>query len=284
MWICNSCTATLRQTVEQLPWLANQLALTFARQSRLTPAPSAARRRPVSEDDEESPLPFVPAARDRYDEIRTVLVRWVRDLCEQIGIEFTGSEPATIADLSAWLLAHLDRLITSEDAGLALGELVDVAERGIAAINRPVPPVYRGPCPAVVGTDQRGRPITCGVPLYAQRTETEGGVTVGADMVTCVRCGTTHDGRALEQKLLAKMSGYLMPADEILRVMRELGEPVAKSTWHNWRAKGKIQPRAWRHRGRIVNYWLTSEDEKLYRLDDVRALREAGMAATTARM
>ncbi|MCF8611091.1 hypothetical protein L5G28_13140 [Gordonia sp. HY285] len=119
------------------------------------------------------------------------------------------------------------------------------------------------------------------MPLYAARTEPGETVTVGADVVVCVRCGTTHDARALEQKLLTELSGYLMRADEIQRVMRELGEPIAKSTWHNWRAKGKLQPRAWRHNGRVLSHWITSEDEKLYRLNDVRSLREVGLSATT---
>ncbi|MCF8605139.1 hypothetical protein L5I01_17430 [Gordonia sp. HY442] len=295
LWICTACTTRLRQSLERLPWLANQLALTWSRQSKLTPGPTAARRRPATEDDEESPLPFVPAARERYDEIRTVAMRWVRDLSEQLGIAFDDGYPAafigplpvgavrgvaSIAELSAWLLAHLDRLACSEDAGQALEEISDVADRALAAINRPVPPVYRGPCPTIVDAE-RGQPRSCGVPLYATRPDTA--VSIGGDTVTCVRCGTQHDGRMLEQKLLAQLSGYLMPADEIQRVMRELGEPISKTTWHRWRAEGKLQPRAWRHQGRVVNYWLTSSDEQMFRLDDVRSLRMAGLEATTPR-
>lgn len=281
VYLCPSCGDKLRDMIGQLPWLATQLALTYSRQSNLTPGPTAARQRPATEDDEESPLPYNERARECYDEVRTTVMRWVRDLSEQTGIAYAGADPARVSELSAWLLTYLDRLLSSEDAALALDEFTEATDRGVAAINRPIAPVYRGPCPSVVGTDHRDQPRRCGVPLYAARTENSQGRTVPVDFVTCPRCQTTHDARALEQKLLAELGSYLMPADEILRVMRELGEPIGKSTWHNWRAKGKLQPAAWRHRGRVVNYWLTSNDEKLYRLDDVRALRAAGVAART---
>ncbi|MCF8588395.1 hypothetical protein [Gordonia liuliyuniae] len=143
-YLCQSCEATLRQTGTQLPWLANQLALTYSRQNNLTPAPPAARRRPPTEDEEESPLPYIGRARDAYDEIRTVLGRWARDLSEQLGVDVRVSHPARTVELCAWLAAHVDRLACSPDAALALDELTTVAWRRLETIDRPLPPIYRG--------------------------------------------------------------------------------------------------------------------------------------------
>lgn len=156
-----------------------------------------------------------------------------------------------------------------EDGDVCVKEIHSTIERCLAGLNRRIPPAYRGPCPALVTAGLKGKKVACDTPLYAHRSDDNGTVKT-ADVTICPRCRTEHDTRHLEQRLLSDVEKYLMPADQILQVMKELGEPVAKSTWHNWRANGKIQPHAWRRNGRIVNYLITEDDEKLYRLDAVR--------------
>lgn len=302
-FLCWSCGERLDTELGRIPWLADRLAEAHTRQADLqdvAPPP----RKLANEDDEESPVPFNGHARDLYDELRTVCMRWVRDLCDTNGVRFwpidavphnfigplpkrgqwrmfDGYQPRT-ADLARWLRANRLSIMNHEDAAVCANEIHSTIERCLDGLNRRIPPAYRGPCPAIVTTGIKGKQVECETPLYAHRSD-ENGTVKTADVTVCPRCRTEHDTRQLEQRLLSDVEKYLMPADQIIQVMKELGEPVAKSTWHNWRAKGKIQPHAWRRNGRIVNYRITEDDEKLYRLDAVRKLRRDGLSATTKR-
>ncbi len=284
LFLCRGCGDRLRGAIDDVPELARLLVETFARQNRFPARPSAIREPPATVDEEESALPFIPEASEALDQLRTVAMRWTRDLAEQLGMAGPVDErtagPARIDVLSRWLGRNLIHLLVSEDAPLALDEFERAVERARAAIDIPDPPVYRGPCPDVV-TDEYDREHVCGTPLYAPRGDA-GIVSVNAGTVTCVRCGAVHDLRELKQRLLAELADYLMPSGQILRVMRDLGEPVSRSTWHRWRKQGKVRPRGYLHAGRVVGAWVDVADEKLYRLDDVREVRRASATADAA--
>lgn len=86
-FLCWNCGEKLDTELARIPWLAGRLAEAHTKQAALqgvAPPP----RKLVNEDEEESPVPFDSHARDLYDELRTVCIRWVRDLCDTNGTRF----------------------------------------------------------------------------------------------------------------------------------------------------------------------------------------------------
>ena len=296
-FLCRDCGQALVRDLDLIPWLATRLGETALKLTATAQTISPPRRK-VTEDEEESPVPFNSWAHGLYDELRTVCMRWVRDICDQENIEFwpidavawdfigplpkrgirrlsAGWCTPTTQDLSRWLSANYLSIMNSEDAGMCANEIHATITRAMAAINPRVPPAYRGPCPTVTGKGPRDEPITCGIALYApHRNDTDPDSPI-VDRITCPRCKADHDTRVLEQQLLTDVGKYLMPASQIFKVMRELGEPVAKSTFYFWRDSKRLHPRGWDHDGRIVNYWIHRNDPPLFSIDDVRRLRRA---------
>lgn len=278
-WLCWDCTKHLKRTLKRVPWLDENLDITVTRQDRL------AKSGPRVGGETETPVLFNVGASQFRNVLRDTLTRWVRDMCEQRGVEYLpvgcthpagfigplpwgarrdhGDTPTT-SDLARWLAHNTVAIMHSEDAGLCYDEITKLVEKGIEWINRPEPPVYRGPCPTVVGEDHRGRPTRCGVDLYAERDD---------DFARCPRCKVDHDVQKVEQDLLNAMDARLMSGAEIRRVMRELGEPVPESTFFHWRKTGRIRPRGWMHAGRITDHWIHRDDPPVFQLGDVRAAR-----------
>lgn len=294
-FLCTNCGQALLHDLSLVPWLATRLGESALKLTALAQTVSPPRRK-VTEDQEESPVPFNSWAHGLYDELRTVCMRWVRDLCDTNGVgfwpidavphDFIGPLPKrgirrlpavgynpTTQDLSRWLSANYLSIMNHEDAAMCANEIHATISRALTVINPRVPPAYRGPCPTVTGKGPRDEPLTCGIPLYAPRQNDTDPDSPVVDRITCPKCKADHDTRVLEQQLLNDVGKYLMPASQIFKVMRELGEPVAKSTFYHWRDTHRLQPRGWRHDGRIVNYWIHRNDTPMFSIDDVRRLR-----------
>ncbi|MFB9778859.1 hypothetical protein [Rhodococcus baikonurensis] len=243
-----------------------------------------------------------------FDALTNELVTWARDLDALIGGELDAAldsrglrdmvhrhrhsrrpDPASLsqdgaldAELAAiWLSLHANDLRRHP----AVAELFDGIEDAIArcrkAIDRLPELSYKGPCPHV-SYDEERQPFTCSADLYVER---------GEDYVSCPRCWTHHRVRDLEQAMLHKVNDQLFTITELLPLLDELGEHVAKSTlyaWANDPKRKKLSPQAWRQAdGTHSDYWMRRSDPALYRLGDVRALvaaldtDESGVDAAT---
>jgi hypothetical protein len=283
-FLCWECSKRLRKTLESVPWLDENLEVTVSRQDQLGKVDT------VKAKASETPLVFNDGASEFRRGLRDTVTRWVRDLCESRGVQFKHIDcdcthperfvgplrpgerrerchlrPITTSDLSRWLAHNVVAIMHSEDAQLCYGEITLHVEKAVEWINRPEPPVYRGPCPTVIGED-RGRPIYCATDLYAEK---------GSAFAKCPRCKSSHDVYEIEQSLLDHMDDILMSAAEILRVTRELGVPIPRNRFYGWRKDGKIQPRAYRRRdGRITDRQGDEDDSPLFRLGDARRLRD----------
>ncbi|WP_207842592.1 hypothetical protein [Williamsia soli] len=294
-FLCRDCGQALVRDLDMIPWLATRLGESALKLTALSPTMSGPRRK-VTEDEEQSPVPFNSWAHGLYDELRTVCMRWVRDLCDANGVpfwpidavphNFIGPLPrrgirrlpaagyvVTTQDLSRWLSKNYLSIMNSEDAGMCANEIHATISRALTVINPRVPPAYRGPCPTVTGKGPRDEPLTCGIPLYAPHTNDTDPDSPIVDRITCPKCKEDHDTRVLEQQLLNDVGKYLMPASQVFQVMRELGEPIAKSTFYSWTSSRRLQPRGWEHKGRIVGYWIHRNDPPMFSIDDVRRLR-----------
>ena len=307
-FLCRDCGQDLRRDLDFIPWLATRLADSAVKRTDLGQTMTSPTRKVTTAAEEESPVPFNSWAHGLYNELRTVCMRWVRDLCDTNGVGFWPLDavphdfigplrpeiparnleriPAipgqwrmhnayqpTTEDLSRWLLDNYLSIMNSEDASMCANEIHATIDRALTAINPRVAPAYRGPCPTPMGQGKRGEPEVCGVPLYAPHENDTDPDSRVVDKITCPRCKVEHDTRVLEQRLLNDVGKYLMPANQIFQVMRELGEPVSKSTFYHWTNKRRLQPRGWRHDGRIVNYWIHRNDTPMFSIDDVRRLR-----------
>lgn len=139
-----------------------------------------------------------------------------------------------------------------EDAGVCFVEVKRAVEEIEKCINRPVPPLVLGPCPAMV-SDQRGA-RGCGIALTAARKDVE---------VQCPSCKTTFNiDRLLTQQLedTADMSFTLSELFKlILPVMRQY---VPLRTLQEWVNRGKLVPTGY------------NGDEPRFLLADVRRLRD----------
>lgn len=278
-FICFDCERKLVATLARIPWLVEQLEVTVTRQDKLSAGKLAGKST-------ETPSVFHVGASAFVRELRGALARTVQEICEARGMRYMplwatheatfigplrGGERrishgyvASTPDLSKWLKYYSGAIRMSECAGETFAEITGVVEHGLALINRPEPAIYRGPCPSVMRHDDRGRSVYCGHSLYADR---------GSDFAQCPRCSVKHDIARLEAKLLSDMSGYLFTSTQLFQVLRELGEPIPKSTFYNWRKLGKIQPRGWMHDGRRTDHFIHRNDAPLFSLEDARRLR-----------
>lgn len=156
----------------------------------------------------------------------------------------TSRMPALLGDVAA-RYGHW----TAGDERTALafcGWAEQYAGKVRAALERPAPPEYVGPCRSR-GVDGCG----CSADLYLRH---------GRDSGTCRECGTPFTRDEQDEYVQGELAARLMTATEIRTALCRLGHTVSTST-----------VRVWVHRGRLVP---SVEDPTLYRLEDAMALVE----------
>lgn len=125
----------LAELLREIPDLAEDLAVSLTRQSRLsTRGDYRMNRRPS-----EQPLPYNPAASRAADELHAVLGSWVRLVCEQRGLDYTGS-PST-PGLARWLDRNLIALAMTEGAEGAPEDIRTVVQAALWIVCPPAAPV-----------------------------------------------------------------------------------------------------------------------------------------------
>ncbi|MFI6173494.1 hypothetical protein ACIBCN_42415 [Nocardia sp. NPDC051052] len=125
----------LADLLREIPDLAEDLSISLTRQSRLsTRGDYRMNRRPS-----EQPLPYNPAASRAADELHAVLVSWVRLVCEQRGLDYTGA-PST-PGLARWLDRNLIAFAMTEGAQGAPEEIRTVVQAALWIVCPPAAPV-----------------------------------------------------------------------------------------------------------------------------------------------
>ncbi|MFE3229321.1 hypothetical protein [Nocardia sp. NPDC059228] len=241
-----------------MPWLLEQLAVTELRQDRVSRGLRTGSR-------PEQPLPFDPDVAAIRVELDNAVTGWARHIAETRGVP---GPSGSAADAAQWMGVHVMAVRLDEAAGEIHREITRLAEVALVAINPPPMPEFRGPCPTLVRISEHVKPIECGEMLYIDdaastvySSNTSGGDVDVATFITCPRCNVRHDVAKLEQHLLATLGKKMFELPDLLRVLRELGQPIPRGTVVSWISRGQLKPR--RHEG----------DRPLYRLDDVRRLR-----------
>jgi len=301
VYLCRECGKQLRDNLKQIPWLSDRVAEAAVKETNITLSLSKIGRAPKTEDEEESPVPFSQPAHQAYAHIETVLRRWVRDFCDQLSVEFEPIDtvPAdfigplprfgryrqgryvadprdrrrikpgylpTIRDMARWLGAHYLDIVNSEDAAYFSHEIDTIIHSGLDVINPPRK-TFAGRCPTKInGTDEK-----CGVDIWIDWNDDTARI---ADFVTCHRCKTTHDSKALRDNALREAEHMLMTQSEIIDIMAKFGEPLSPNTFKKWRKNKRLTPRGWKYGDRIIDRRIHHYDPAVYRFGDVRTLCE----------
>lgn len=193
-------------------------------------------------------------ASELLDYTRSVLVEWIRDICETRGVEVPAI--AEVAEMALWLAKNVSAIASDEAADVCLREIREIVRDIEQVIDRPASRRYCGPCPAVV-KDGDGRDRVCGTALKAHGDDVS---------VECMarNCRATHNVEELFVRQINTTDGYLFTMDELAGlVLPAVGEYVPRRTLQHWVAKRRLHPRD-----------HTLDGEPKYLLADVRKLRD----------
>ncbi|WP_043647168.1 hypothetical protein [Nocardia thailandica] len=122
----------LVRMLREIPELAVDLEDAVTRRSRLGD-PNLR----LSSRSGDQPLPFSPAASRARDHLHGVLVSWVRLICEQRGLDYSGG--TSTGDLARWLDHNVIALAMTEGAETALCEIRAAIQAALQVICPPTP-------------------------------------------------------------------------------------------------------------------------------------------------
>lgn len=261
LYLCGDCGDEMRTKLLGLPALMDRLNDSAYGLTRM--GDSVRHRAPGSQ------VPMWNAsAIDLLESVTLVLRRWATDIALRHGLAVsppvTWHRPIeeyrpTASDHAVFLAAHVAELQKSPGVGDLAGELQKFVRSALRAINRPVPPMFCGPCPSL--DDDRHE---CGTRLMAKR---------GAPTVVCPTCRQEYRVEKLVNELLARADSFRATIGEQHRMLGMLGIQVDLSTLYRWAdpRAGLIKPAGYlRKDGRRIGTTRQDGDTPLYRVSDVR--------------
>lgn len=276
-FLCEDCTHTLRDMLEQIPWLIEELDNRIQKLDRITQGTIGRNRRP----DELNIIDFDAAETARA--LRAKLLHWVNHIAEHhLGRPPAAMHTVTTTDLAKWLCTNTNHIARARFAGKLyrdIKHLVGEGQQGgtlVQAIN-PTERHLAGPCPTITGRHRDGTHRHCGRMLFADTYD---------HTVTCPDC---HQGIDVEQnRLRAASSRDLHTRDELLEVLTNIDEPVTPERLDTWiRARqfrtrtGKGHCAGYRHGDTIIEFRIHPDDEPVYSLERARKLRRRDHSLTS---
>jgi hypothetical protein len=238
-YLCTDCTKVLRDDLDAIPALREQLDLTLSRQT--------ASGRQDGGRSAERPMPYHLGASDALE----VLGAALRDASRSASCFLSPTAGGRIDVLAGLVADHLDELRQQPDAGQVARRIGDAVAKGRRSIDRQADRVFAGPCD---GNGYTSRPVEasdlgCGDWLYAR---------LGASDTKCPTCATSYDVGVRRAWMLEAAEDYLCHASLIAAAVTRLGESVKAGTI-----------RQWAHRGRLEQRGVDDRKRPLYRVGDV---------------
>lgn len=272
--LCRECRRELRDTLVELPTLVDWLLDAVVKRTSLAVVPMEFRR-PSTEAEEESPMPFSESASKALRELDDSLRSWIVAF-RALGVSGAvrradDGRRASSGEMIGWLTEHhRDIVCTQQAAGFA--RAVESHRQRVLTIVNPQRLVYAGPCPTVTGKDEKGRVVHCFEGLWAHAAD-----DVGAErFVTCWKCRETYDVEDLRTKIFARADNFLMTLDELLHTLDLLGEHLPRTRFFAWRREGLVSVRGYRREdGRISASRVRRGDPAVFELSEVRGLMAA---------
>lgn len=188
----------------------------------------------ISKGTAETPMPWVEAASQALEQLRTALVT----ACRALVLDQELPEDR-IGAMCAWLAQREDSIPLRPEGPDIVAELDAAMARAMRVCDTPPERVLRGRC--ACGDELRSRP--------------------GAGVVTC-RCGLTYRGDQLDETLQAHIVDHLAPWAD-LEGYGHGALRIPRGTLDSWRRRGKLRPVS-----RTIN------GEPLYRVGDMLNLDE----------
>lgn len=256
--VCDPCTRALENALGNVPWVADELNVTYTRQhaAPITSTGSSAT----------TLLPWDERAARATRALDATLRRWVRiTRDEHIGTSFVDDPAKDPAAMSRWLLCRVPAL-THHDRGPAAAEqLVHVVTRAERVVFwKPRTRIYLGPCAYGSGVlDQLSR---CPGDVYAEEGEPVG---------TCADCGRGVSVVVRQSELDNDLRGRLLSAAEIADWAMRMGLDAKRDEVRRrvlyWHRHHRIQAAAVLERG--------NTKIPLFRYGDVRLLLDLEYAS-----
>lgn len=262
LYLCEECSTTLWNMLDQIPWLLDELDARIQKMDRIPHGTIGRNRRPH----EMSVIDFDACETARNT--RKSLQKWVEDVAERhTGRTPPGLDTCATRDFARWLQVNTTAIARLDLAGALhhdISKMVGPGPRGgqlVNAINR-VEKRFAGPCPTIRGYDNQGRPIECGTTLYADVDENS---TVCPDCEQTINVTDNLDKAAVDRDLL--------PEPKLLEVLKNIGEPVSRVKLYQWIREQRIRPKGWMHQGQIMPLRVRRGDPAVYSLARARKLR-----------
>jgi hypothetical protein len=179
-------------------------------------------------------------ASELMDYTRSVLVEWIRDICETRGVQ--TPEISRTEELALWLARHVTALASDEAADVCYREIKEIVREIERTVDRPASHRYFGACPTVTENQE-----LCNTGLYAKRDQTE---------IRCWKCKATYNTHDLIDDRLDAIDELLYSAQDIMITME-----IPERTWRWWRAEKKLIIRG--EREGHAAYWVSDIRELL---------------------
>lgn len=290
--ICPLCMDVFIRELKAVPGIVSDMTITRARLDRMT----------VGRHGGKSAETALPIRLDKFgkrptqrplDQITNEIGTWARDVATLTGEDLDAAlaskglrqlvhnhrhrnrqDPAALSmeaaldvELAAiWLTHYPDHIRMHPEIMEMFDGITDAIAGARKVIDRQPQLTYKGTCPHKMLDDEL-QPYECGADLYVEK---------GEEYVSCPWCWTHHDVRKLDKGMLERIDDQRFTLAELFPLLRELGDPVPKSTlyaWANDRKRRKLDPKGWKQAdGTISDYWMRRPDPPVYRLGDVRDL------------
>lgn len=271
LYLCDDCTDALRDMIEQIPWLLEELDNRIQKLDRINLGTIGRNRRP----DELTPIDF--DAVDLARTTRKTLLKWVNQVAERhTGRRPTALDTVTTADLARWLATNTHAIARLDCAGQlynTINHLVGTNQQGaqlIRAIN-PTEHHLVGPCPTITGRDHNGHPRQCETTLYADTYDRT---------VTCPTCNQDIDVEDTRRRAAADRD--LHTRDNLLDVLANIDEPVDPTRLDSWIRARRLRPAGYLHPDdhTITEFRINPNAQPVYSVERARKLRRRDHSLT----
>jgi hypothetical protein len=221
--LCSGCWGEVEQSLKSVQWLADELQVTITKQAKTGRGIGVVARA------SETPIPFSVEAGERQDELRTVLVGWVRVLWEHYGAGRFDTED-TLEGMASWLLRHPSWCRMHPAADELWDEIRDSVRRAGQIIDLAPGRIYLAPC----GQDLEDG-SECREELYGRENRA---------IARCRSCGTEWDVNARRQWMLARVHHEEANSVRLSTLLASLGVEVASSTIRTYVQQGRLVVRS----------------------------------------
>lgn len=231
--LCNECINDLEQALTDLPGLAHALEAAYLHQQQFSVAGIG-----IPNPDEAS-LPYDDQAGRARRELTRTLLRWWLRVSEEADHQpyaHPMSTPATVEQMSEYLLWHVDWFAGHPDGGQALADFRRIVKRAESACDRPPDLLYLGICSMPVTVTDGGveQTVECPRDLYG---------VVGQAHARCPLCKHQHDIVNRQAVLLNSVRDQLASAADIARGLSGLGVTVTADRIRQWKSRGRLVAR-----------------------------------------